>query len=74
MELSQFLKLRNDGSHGLESLAKSYDETNSHNEICAHYEGYIRDHKRWKDTECRICLTVRNIEYHWNEILPNREW
>ena len=67
-EIADFLKHINDGKHELEFLCEY------HNAISALYECWVWKKNYGMEAECQLELTVKNVEYYWNEIHQDRKW
>ena len=67
-EVTDFLKLINDGKHELEFLYEY------HNSISALFKCWIWKKNYGMEAECQLELTAKSIEYCWNEICQKREW
>ena len=68
MEPAAFLKLVNDGKHELEFLWEF------HRAGKGLYQCWLWQKDRRMEAECQFEVTVKGLEYRWNEILPDREW
>ena len=67
-EISDFIKLINDGKRELEFHSEYHDF------ISTLYKCWIWKKNHGMEAECQIELTAKSIEYSWNEILKDREW
>ena len=67
-EAADFLKLINDGKHELEFLYEF------HSSSSALYKCWVWKKNHGMEAECQLELTVKSIEYYWNEICKDREW
>lgn len=67
-EVADFLKLINDGKHELEFLYEF------HSSSSALYKSWVWKKNHGMEAECQLELTVKSIEYYWNEICKDREW
>ena len=68
LESSEYLKIVNDGKHELEFLWEF------HNDIKGLYQCWLWNKNRGYVGDCQFEVTVRSIEYRWNEIRPDHEW
>lgn len=68
MESKDFLRLVNNGSHELEFLYEF------HRPGKGLYQCWLWKKNHGMVAECQFEITAKNIEYRWNEILPDREW
>lgn len=68
IEPEVFLNLVNDGKHELEFLWEFHRPGNGL------YQCWLWKKNHGMEAECQFEITARNIEYRWNEILPDREW
>ena len=57
-----------DGKHELEFLYEF------HSSSSALYKCWVWKKNHGMEAECQLELTVKSIEYYWNEICKDREW
>ena len=67
-EHTDFLKMLQRGKYELEFI------TEYHTSISSLYQCWIWKKNSGVDAECQFEITVKSIEYRWNEILHDREW